>query len=82
MDERDCKARELAEYALLQLFSDGDTIDEVEFLFIKRLALSDGVVDEEERRVLGRIFARVDPSRVSAEVWESISLMKTRFGID
>lgn len=82
MDERDCKARELAEYALLQVFADDDTIDEVEFLFIKRLALSDGVVDEQERRVLGRIFGRLDRSRVTAEVWESISAMKTRFGID
>ncbi len=82
MDERDGKAPELVEYALLRVFADDDTIDEVEFLFIKRLALSDGVVDEQERRVLGRIFARLDRSRVSAEVWESITAMKTRFGID
>ena len=82
MSDRDCKARELAEYAFLQVFADDDTIDEVEFMFIKRLALSDGIVDEEERRVLSRIFARVDRGCVSAEVWEGISLMKTRFEID
>lgn len=82
MSERDGKARELAEYAFLQLFESNDTIDEVEFLFIKRLVLSDGVVDDEERRVLSRIFARVDQRRVSAEVWESIVTMKARFEIE
>jgi hypothetical protein len=82
MSERDCKARELAEYAFLQVFENDDTIDEVEFLFLKRLALSDGVVDDDERRILSRIFARVDRRRVSAEVWESIVTMKTRFEIE
>ena len=82
MSERDGKARELAEFAFLQVFENNDTIDEAEFMIIKRLALSDGVVDDEERRVLSRIFARVDQQRVSAEVWESIVTMKARFGID
>ena len=82
MSERDCKAQELAEYAFLHVFEHDDTIDEVEFLFIKRLALSDGVVDDDERRVLSRIFGRVDQRRVSAEVWESIVTMKARFEIE
>ena len=82
MSERDGKAQELAEFAFLQVFENNDTIDEAEFMIIKRLALSDGVVDDEERRVLSRIFARVDQQRVSAEVWESIVTMKARFGID
>ena len=82
MSERDGKARELAEYAFLQVFENTDTIDEDEFLFIKRLALSDGVVDDDERRVLSRIFARLDQRRVSAEVWESIVTMKARFEIE
>lgn len=82
MSEREGKARELAEYAFLQVFENDDTIDEVDFLFIKRLALSDGVVDDEERRVLSRIFGRVDQRRVSAEVWESIVMLKARFDIE
>lgn len=82
MSERDGKARELAEFAFLQVFENNDTIDEAEFMIIKRLALSDGVVDDEERRVLSRIFARVDQRRVSAEVWESIVTMKARFEIE
>ena len=82
MSERDGKARELAEYAFLQVFENTDTIDEDEFLFIKRLALSDGVVDDAGRRVLSRIFARLDQRRVSAEVWESIVTMKARFEIE
>ncbi len=82
MSERDCKAQEIAEYAFLQVFADDETIDEVEFLFIKRLALTDGTVDEDERRVLGRIFGRVDETMVTAEVWQAIVLMKERFEID
>ena len=82
MSERDGKAQELAEFAFLQVFENNDTIDEAEFMIIKRLALSDGVVDDEERRVLSRIFARVDQQRVSAEVWESIVTMKARFDIE
>ncbi len=82
MSERDCKAQEIAEYAFLQVFADDETIDEVEFLFLKRLALTDGTVDDEERRVLGRIFGRVDETMVTAEVWQAIVLMKERFEID
>lgn len=82
MSDEEATARHLAEYAFLEVFANDDTIDEVEFLFLKRLALGDGVVDAAERRVLGRIFARVDETMVSAEVWQGITLLRERFGID
>lgn len=82
MSEFDCKAKEIAEYAFLQVFAHDDTIDEVEFLFLKRLALSDGMVDAAERRVLGRIFGRVDQTMVTAEVWQGIVMLKERFDIE
>lgn len=82
MTSDESKARELAEYAFLEVFANDDTIDEVEFLLLKRLALSDGVVDAAERRVLGRIFARVDATTCSPEVWQGIAMLKARFGID
>lgn len=82
MSDKDCKARELAEYAFLTVFADDETIDGVELAVLKRLALSDGIVDDREREVLARIFARVDRGNVTAEVWEGIVTFKQRFGID
>ena len=82
MSADESKARQLAEYAFLEVFANDETIDDVEFLILKRLALSDGVVDADERRVLGRIFARVDERSCTAEVWQGIALFKARFGID
>jgi hypothetical protein len=82
MKDDECNARKLAQYAFLEVFADDEIIDETEFLFLKRLALSDGVVDAAERRVLGRIFARVDQRSCSAEVWQGILQLKERFDID
>ena len=48
---------------------------------LEKLALEDGTVDDRERDVLSRIFARVNAGTVSAEVWQEISRFKERHRI-
>ena len=60
------KAREMLNYAFLSALADDGVIDDGELMYIKSLALADGVIDEEEKRALKRIFSLVDESRLSA----------------
>lgn len=62
---RKTKAREILNYTFLSALSDDGFIDDSELSYIKSLTLADGVVDEEERRALKRIFALVDETRLS-----------------
>jgi uncharacterized membrane protein YebE (DUF533 family) len=60
------KAREILNYAFLSALADDGMIDDSELMYIKSLALADGVIDEEEKRALKRIFSLVDESKLSA----------------
>ena len=72
MTGEDSRAKEIMSYTFIEVFADDGTIDADELEFIKRLALKDGVVDDEERVVLANIFSRVGPDIVAPEVWEEI----------
>jgi hypothetical protein len=48
---------------------------------LQRLALRDGTVDEDERTVLSRIFARVASDTVSPGVWDEICRFKAEHSI-
>jgi hypothetical protein len=48
---------------------------------LERLALEDGTVDDEERAMLARIFARVTAETVSPDVWDEICRFKTKHQI-
>ena len=71
----------IMQYSFLRVFADDGTISADELAMFERLALQDGQVDEKERSVLSRIFARVDEHSVSAEVWQAISSFKARHQI-
>ncbi|MBL6752607.1 MAG: hypothetical protein ISP90_19000 [Nevskia sp.] len=75
--ERDAIMR----YSFLVAFANDGTIDGDELAFIKRLALRDGVVDDGERDVLSRIFARVSQAGVAPEVWQELQAFKQEHGI-
>ncbi len=75
--ERDAIMR----YSFLVAFANDGTIDADELAFIKRLALRDGVVDDGEREVLSRIFARVSEDRAEPAVWQEIQAFKREFRI-
>jgi len=48
---------------------------------LERLALQDGQVDERERDVLARVFARINPQTVDPSVLDEINRFKAQFSI-
>ena len=62
------KAREILNYSFLTALADDGMIDDSELIYIKSLALADGVLDEAEKSALRRIFSLVDAGRLSPAV--------------
>jgi hypothetical protein len=71
----------ILQYSFLHVFANDATIDARELAMIERLALKDGTVDDQERKVLGRIFARIDEQNVSKDVWDEICRFKSEHRI-
>jgi hypothetical protein len=71
----------LAQSSLLKVFADDEMIDAEEWAMLKKLALADGVVDEQERMVLAKIFDRVDPKSLDPKVREEIESFRAEHGI-
>ncbi|MCB1749565.1 MAG: hypothetical protein H6977_03360 [Gammaproteobacteria bacterium] len=68
-------------YSFLVMFANDGLIDAAELAFCEKLALADGVVDDDERDVLRRIFSRVDPARLAPQVRDEIASFRARYGI-
>ena len=79
---RDSAARQIAGYTFLHVFANDGTINAGELSFLKQLALRDGVIDEDERRVLREIFARVHEREVWPEVWLEMRRFAVEHGLD
>jgi hypothetical protein len=71
----------LMQYSFLSVFANDKTIDARELAMLEKLALEDGSVDDQERAVLARVFARVTPESVSQDVWDEICRFKSRHQI-
>ena len=71
----------IMQYSFLRVFANDGTIDEAELAMLEKLALEDGQVDDDERAVLGRIFARVNRDTVTSEVWDEVCRFKERHSI-
>jgi hypothetical protein len=71
----------IMQYSFLHVFANDGLIDRDELQMLERLALQDGAVDERERDVLARVFARVNPQTVDPSVLEEINRFKARFSI-
>lgn len=67
--------------ACVGCFTDDGTLDLGELDFLLGIALRDGVIDDDEKRVLGNIFRQVSRSDVSQQVWDRITEVKARHGI-
>ena len=55
-------------YSSIKIFANDGTVDMAELNFLLGLALKDGVIDDDERRVLGRIFEHAEKTALSRMV--------------
>jgi len=81
MADRESSWNAIMQYSFLRVFANDGTIDAEELAMLERLALRDGIVDDDERTVLRRIFSRVLPDTVSPSVWDEICRFKAEHGI-
>lgn len=68
--------------ASIGVFADDGKLDMREFEYLLSLALEDGVIDDDEKRVLGSIFRKVTPADVGPGVWNRIQEVRQKHGID
>lgn len=80
MDERS-NAEAMRRYAFLVMFANDGTIDAAELAFLEHLALADRRIDDDEREVLRKIFARVDVRELTAEVREEIARFRKKYAV-
>ncbi|MCG8598979.1 MAG: hypothetical protein MI807_02455 [Verrucomicrobiales bacterium] len=74
-------ARRLTAYSYLVAFANDGTLDEAELQLLEKMALEDGVIDEEEKRVLELLFNRVSKETVSEAVWKEINRFRDEHDI-
>ena len=79
--EKDSRARDIRDFTFLVAFADADFLDDFELEVIKNLALEDGVIDDEEKKVLRVIFDRLTKDQTSGETWKEIKRFRRRFNI-
>ena len=71
----------IMQYSFIKVFATDGVIDAAELAMIEKLALEDGRIDEQERAVLSRVFARVGPESLDPEVRQEIERFKTAYAI-
>jgi len=67
--------------ASVRCFMDDGTLDMAELNYLLGIATADGVVDEDEKRVLRNIFAKVDPEGITPEVEQRIRQIRAKYVI-
>ena len=73
-------AVELA-YKSIGVFANDGKLDLQELNFLLGIALADGEIDDDEKRVLASIFKRVDEEQVSSAVWARIQEVRSKYGL-
>lgn len=78
MKEKKMENRDYLEMSFqsINCFSDDGKLDAVELRKIFNIALRDGVVDQNEMRVLRQIIAKLKPEELNAEMLEMIESIK------
>ena len=71
--EPDSGAKRLLGYAFLVVFANDGTISEGELHMLEKIALEDHVIDEDEKRILRKIFSRVTKDDLTEDVWNEIT---------
>lgn len=62
--------------ASINCFTDDGTLDIGELNFLLGLAMRDGVMDEDEKRVMDNIFNQVTSNDVSGVVWDRMQSIR------
>ena len=68
-------------YSSIRVFADDGTLDMGELNFLLGIALKDGQIDADEKRVLRNIFAQVNENDVSARVWARMQEIKKKYDL-
>jgi hypothetical protein len=68
-------------YSSIRVFADDGTLDMGELNFLLGIALKDGQIDEDEKRVLRNIFDQVSEDEVSARVWARMEEIKKKYDL-
>ena len=65
----------------IKVFSNDGTIDRQELESLLKIALEDGIIDDDEKFTLGNIFRKVEEWDVTPKVWKRIQEIKEKYGI-
>ncbi len=65
----------------IPIFANDGIVDESELNGLMDLALEDGEIDEDEKRVLACIFDKVNRRNASPNVWNMIADIRQKYGI-
>lgn len=65
----------------IQCFGNDGRLDAAELAGILAIAERDGVTDDNERRVLGNIIARIRPEEIDAAMKAQLDAIARKFGI-
>ncbi len=68
-------------YSSIPVFANDGTIDMDELNFLLGVALKDGEIDDDEKRVLNNIFNQISRAEVSPRVWQKISAIRQKYSI-
>ncbi len=68
-------------YSSIRVFADDGTLDMGELNFLLGIALKDGQIDADEKRVLRNIFAQVNEDEVSARVWTRLQEIRKKYDL-
>ncbi|MEM9552737.1 MAG: hypothetical protein AAGC60_00640 [Acidobacteriota bacterium] len=68
-------------YSSIRIFADDGTVDMAELNFLLGLALKDGRIDDDERRVLGKIFDQAAKTDLSMAVRARIREVRKKHSI-
>ena len=80
MSEEGSSYLELA-YSSIKIFANDGTVDMEELNYLIGMAMRDGHLDDDEKRVLGRIFDQAEKTRLRLAVRTRIGELRRRHGI-
>ncbi len=68
-------------YSSVNVFSDDGKLDESELNFLLGLALKDGEIDDDEKRVLKNIFDQIKDDSISVLMQDRLKAVREKYSI-